>query len=74
MSYHRSTSKRMGKKLVASVKFKNPRVTLLVERKQEKESLEIFKQRFVYRVVHYLTSNQDQKSFQVIISIECEKS
>ena len=62
-----------GQRLVASIKFKNPRVTLLLDRKQEDESLEIFRNRFTYKAVHYLTSNQDQKNFQLIMCIEYEK-
>ena len=59
-----------GVKLVATVKYPEPRVTLLLVRKHAREDIAIFKQNFVAQAVHYLTCKQSQKQLELIMSVE----
>ena len=61
-----------GAKLLAVIKYPDPRVTLLCVRKNASENIEIFKQNFVTQAVHYFTNtaSESQKSLELIMSIE----
>lgn len=62
-------------KLVASIKYRDPRVTLLVVRKTKFQTMVGFKEQFLNEAVCYLTSaNPAQKNFHLVMRIEPEKS
>ena len=58
--------------LVVTIKYPDPRVTLLGTRQIPPESVEAFKWNFARRVERYLTSNRCEKDFVVIFTIDQE--
>ena len=61
-----------GRKLVATLKNTEPRVTLLGVRKQAGETILLFRQKFAARVMRYLINKQCEKSLQLLMSVEQE--
>ena len=61
-----------GRKLVATLKNTEPRVTLLVVRKQAGETILLFRQKFAAQVMRYLINKQGEKSLQLLMSVEQE--
>lgn len=64
-------------KLVAVVKYTDPRVTLLRLRKDAHVNMSTFKQNFVMQVIHYFTNaspdnEKAQKELELLFSIELE--
>ena len=54
----------------ATVKYPEPRVTLLLVRKHAREDGAVFKQNFVAQAVPYLTNKHSQKQLELIMSVE----
>ena len=59
-------------KLVATLKYPEPRVTLLLVRKQACESMLLFRQNFVAQAMRYLINKQGEKSLELVMSVEQE--
>ena len=63
-----------GAKLVVTVKYPEPRVTLLCSRKNPDEDFDTFKKNFVRKAVRFLTRDKCTKvHFEVILKIASEK-
>ena len=59
-----------GKLLVMAIKYPEPRITLLCAYQKAGEDVDTFKQDFAVRLTRYLTSENCDKSFELMLTID----